>query len=390
MRIINKKYLLVIFLAGIILTGVIFLKPNHEVKLDNVILKQEVNNKTMAMYVGRDNNYEEYEGNSFPKGYRLNQNKSKCIDNNGAEINNALKEENGSISLTTNKSSYCYLYFDEKENLSNICNGSTMQECVSNENQLSKIKTIENMTNEITSELYRYHGLEVDNYICFGTDDKETCLSNQDKYLYRIIGITEEGKLKLIKNTSIGTMQWNNKSTKEDCGEDGEKCNWENSTIKTYLNADFLTDEEYIPTGWQDKIAEVNWNVGITKSFSDQPYAQKIYEKESNNKTTEASKIGLMYMSDHYYAYDDGKGATNCDDFYCNSWIFYHTAYEWTMTFVGYDSSRKEIATGIVYLDQIGTQPITSVWNVRPVFYLINKIDLKGLGTIDNPYLISN
>ena len=387
MRIINKKYLLIILLVGIIITGVIITKPKENVKLDNVILKQEISNKTFAMYVGRDNNYEEYEGNSFPKGYRLNQNKSKCIDNNGAEIDKALQEENGSISLTTNKSSYCYLYFDEKENLSNICNGSTMQECMTTNRD--KIIKIENVS-DLTSELYRYHGLDVDNYICFGIDDKETCLSNQDKYLYRIIGINKDGNLKLIKNTSIGTMQWNNILKKEDCGEDGENCTWENSTIKTYLNANFLTNEEYIPTEWQNKIAEVNWNVGITKSFSDQPYAQKIYEKESNNKTTEASKIGLMYMSDHYYAYDDGKGATNCDDFYCNSWIFYHTAYEWTMTFVGYDSSRKEIATGIVYLDQIGTQPITSVWNVRPVFYLINKIDLKGLGTIDSPYLISN
>ena len=49
-------------LVGVILTGVIVLKPNKEVRLDNVILKQDVNHKTMAMYVGRDNNYEEYNG----------------------------------------------------------------------------------------------------------------------------------------------------------------------------------------------------------------------------------------------------------------------------------------------------------------------------------------
>ena len=383
MRIINKKYLLVILLVGIILTGVIILKPNKEVQLDDVILKQEVNNKTMAMYVGRDNNYEEYEGNSFPKGYRLNQEKSKCIDNNGAEINNVLKEENGSVSLTTNKSSYCYLYFDEKENISNICNGSNMQECLTTNKE--KITTIENVS-DLTSELYRYHGLDVDNYICFGTSDKEQCLSEIDKYLYRIIGINEDGKLKLIKNTSIGTMQWNDKSTKDECGEDGENCTWENSTIKTYLNTDFLTNS--IPTGWQNKIAEVNWNVGTTKTYQNEPYAQTIYEQENKNQTSEKLKIGLMYMSDHYYAYDNGDGTTNCDDSLCNSWIFCHV-HEWTMTFIGFDSWNKAISAGIIYLSQVGSQPLIEIKSFRPVFFLVNTIKLSGLGTIDNPYLIN-
>ena len=75
-------------LVGVILPGVIISKPNKEVRLDNVILEQEVNNKTMAMYVGRDNNYEEYNGNTFPKGYSLNIDKSKCVDKEGVEIEN--------------------------------------------------------------------------------------------------------------------------------------------------------------------------------------------------------------------------------------------------------------------------------------------------------------
>ena len=261
-----------------------------------------------------------------------------------------------------------------------------MHDCMSNEDQISKIKTIENMTNEITSELYRYHGLEVDNYICFGTNNKETCLNDTDKYMYRIIGITEDGKLKLIKNTSIEKMQWNNKSTKEDCDEDGENCTWEKSTIQNYLNVDFLTNE--IPEEWQDKIAEVNWNVGVTKTYREQPYADKIYEKESSTQTTEKSKIGLMYMSDHYYAYDNGDGTTNCDDSLCNSWI--HNGREWTMTFVGFDSGYGYITSGIIYSNQIGSNPINLENNIRPVFYLINIIKLSGLGTMDNPYLIKD
>ena len=116
MRIINKKYLLAILLVGIIITGGIIFKPKENVKLDNVILKQEINNKTFAMYTETDNGYEEYNGNSFPKGQRLNKSLSKCIDKNGEEIKDAINVDNesGNISVKSNKSFSCYLYFDNK------------------------------------------------------------------------------------------------------------------------------------------------------------------------------------------------------------------------------------------------------------------------------------
>ena len=116
MRIINKKYLLIILLVGVILTGAVIMKPKEKIQLDNVILKQEVNNKTFAMYTETDNGYEEYLENSFPKGQRLNRSLSKCIDKNGEEIKDAINVENktGNISVKSNKSLSCYLYFDNK------------------------------------------------------------------------------------------------------------------------------------------------------------------------------------------------------------------------------------------------------------------------------------
>ncbi len=113
MRIINKKYLLIILLIGIILTGVIVLKPKESIQLDNVILKQEVNNNTFAMYTETDNGYEEYEGNKFPEGYALNVMESNCIDNNGNELENVLSYENGNVTITSGNTTYCYLYFDK-------------------------------------------------------------------------------------------------------------------------------------------------------------------------------------------------------------------------------------------------------------------------------------
>ena len=117
MRIINKKYLLIILLVGII-TGAVIMKPKEKIQLDNVILKQEVNNKTFAMYIKNDDAYEKYEGTKFPEGYDLNLNKSKCVDKDGVEIENVLYTKDNKVGVKSNKSFYCYLYFDlleEKE-----------------------------------------------------------------------------------------------------------------------------------------------------------------------------------------------------------------------------------------------------------------------------------
>ncbi len=68
----------------------------------------------------------------------------------------------------------------------------------------------------IQGDMYRYQGTgDVPNWICFGTT--ENCGTSDDlikKYMYRIIGITEEGKMKLIKETFVeeGTVTgfaWN-------------------------------------------------------------------------------------------------------------------------------------------------------------------------------------
>ena len=45
----------------------------------------------------------------------------------------------------------------------------------------------------------RYYGTNPDNYICFGTNNKDTCVNDTDKYMYRIIGMDKSNRFKLIK-----------------------------------------------------------------------------------------------------------------------------------------------------------------------------------------------
>ena len=423
MRIINKKYLVIILLVGVILTSVIVIKPKENFKLDIVILKQEANNKTMAMYVGKDNNYEEYNGNTFPKGYRLNLNKSRCVDKAGIEIENALYTQDNKVGVKSNKSFYCYLYFDEKENLSNICNGSTMEDCMSNSDKLNKIKTIENLSSETKGGMYRYQGQAIDvdnNYICFGTSNKDTCVNDKDHYMYRIIGIEESGRIKVIKKEALDeNISWWNDSTID--------IKWPQSNIFQAIIGDkFLTNDDYVPitndndvqTDWEDKIANNTWLYGDV-FFGDKNYnGQDFYEIETGQKEAEwvpgkdenlvsrkwtdtiQSKVSLMYISDYLISISDiaicnlyGLSDENCK----TGWIHLtnndqnspRLGYEYVMDRSGYDISYKMFTS--INIDPQGTMGrpgLNHAPSIRPTFYIIDNISLSGLGTIDNPYII--
>ncbi len=119
MRIINKKYLLIILLVGVLLTGAVIFKPNEEPELYEVKL-QDDNKKDLAIMVEQlDNSYKE--NNKIPyKGYTLNETMTKCIDNNGNEVDEEIAYENGTITISTDRTIYCYLYFDRKEEIEDL------------------------------------------------------------------------------------------------------------------------------------------------------------------------------------------------------------------------------------------------------------------------------
>ncbi len=431
MRIINKKYLLIIILVGVILTGVIILKPAKEVKLDNVILKQEVNNKTFAMYKeDDDNNYVKVEDTKFPDMYVLNLTKSKCIDNNGNELNGVLSYENDKVTITSGNTTYCYLYFDKSI-------GLEIKE--KNPNKLSE---------EIKGAMYRFQGQQSDginNYICFGTSDKDTCLKDTDHYMYRIIGIeAETGRVKVIKKEALDkAYQW-----WDDYITDIE---WPNSLIFKAINEkDFLKNVVYIPADWEEKISTNSWIYGDMLDNSDsgaKQIANGLYEIESGQKATHwyvrttaedggteyevkwngnvhytqgtklyyneesgnwtkkiDSKVSLMYLSDYSYSVGD---QAKCNYFYgdieyskCKTgWMHLSqndinsppSVYEWTVSRYGwglYDGAFLGF-----YVDGEGFTRyawlLTSSLSVRPVFYIDASQILKdGTGTITNPFII--
>ena len=92
--------------------------------------------------------------------------------------------------------------------------------------------------------MYRYKGTATqvtNNYICFGTNNTETCKSNPDNFMYRIIGVTSKAdntlglyanQFKIIKAKYLETSQeWYNGDTLD--------TKWDDSDMKTYLNIPF-------------------------------------------------------------------------------------------------------------------------------------------------------
>ncbi len=283
---------------------------------------------------------------------------------------------------------------------------------------------------------YRYVGsgavgtsTNPDNFICFGTNNKSACTANQDKYMYRVLGVFSDANgnkhVKLIKYKQM-SAKWND--TKEDV-------NWEDSTLYASLNGSgFLTNTiyDYLQnTEWSNKIENWTWIAVNTKSYEDQTnnpdyyYSSPkgIYLNEMHKTSTETlctnfnssavncnggawtnptAKIGLMYASD--YALSLGSSALAITgSTYDNratlktGWMHQSnndttkSSHEWTLA--RYGGRGGDFIAWIVFDDGIVYRgSVNYAFTVRPVFYLTNdvKITSDGDGSLENPFIIES
>ncbi len=235
------------------------------------------------------------------------------------------------------------------------------------------------LSKDLQGDMYRYQAAPADeteaaqmsNWICFGTKSKDDCTNPDtgiDKYMYRIIGITDEGQMYLIKETFLKeesgkSFTWNDKYSVDSSNtaycDDGICPEWNTSllfkringtsngetqgtgTISNNANTDIFVDSseyEYLKSGdtnsggeasdWYNLIAGHEWLYGdiaetstANKYNGDQMYAIEHGDKETTHyvgtkdNITQANytwsqkangKISLMYLHDYYYSYYDG------------------------------------------------------------------------------------
>ncbi len=233
----KKIFITTIILLLIVTTSIVFISKNKSVNatLDTVSLK-EVEKDNMFAVMFQNDNGEYTEQSTFPgENYKLNEEKSGCIDNNGEKIENSLTydSDGNKVTVSTNKTSYCYLYFDIK--------GMTTKELIESR------KSNDSLSNEPVGGMYRYQGTYdavQNNYICLKKIGQAGCSETNDSNMYRIIGITPEGNIKVIKQISYGKYAWNTKYDLNDSGSiyecDANGCSeWPDSEIYQTLNTDF-------------------------------------------------------------------------------------------------------------------------------------------------------
>ena len=394
-----KKYLIIsLVLFEVCVVHLAYKSFNNKpVKLPEVKLKEiekEKKNTYAVMIDDGNGGYTESTEDKFPtEGYKLNTEKSGCIDNEGNTIENVLSVVDNKVLVSTGSTTYCYLYFDKTMIAKDFVN--------------NPVTNVRETTGVAEDELaVRYYGTNPPNYICFGTSDKDTCVNDTDKYMYRIIGVNKSGRFKLIKKTSIEqnsnkVFYWHKEHPSDIKWNQSDLFKGLNGKIEgTYSNL-FIGNTTYVPSGWADKIETVNWKYGDivdSTSGADQA-ASGLVKVEQAWTDTVSAKIGLMYLADYYFGLS--KTGTNCSETsnstypQCvTSWMYLSqndtsapSTAEWTMSRYNWEVNGTR-AWGVHQNGYIQHWYLFGTRQVRPVFYLIPSIEVLGSGSITDPYMI--
>ena len=241
---------------------------------------------------------------------------------------------------------------------------------------------------------YRYIGSDPNNYVTFNDET------------WRIIGVFSvddgtgnvEERLKLIRDESIGNMEWDSNYTND----------WPNATLNTNLNSgDYWTNS--LSEDAKNMVGDAVWYLGGTSSYqsASNGLTSHWYSYErgttvySGRSTSWTGKVGLMYPSDYGYATSGGtttdrnaclnKELYNWDsvsDCYNNDWIF-NSAYQWTIT--PRASSYSSYVFDLGSAGYVTSNTARKTYGVRPVVFLKSNIKIiDGDGSSSNPYILQS
>ena len=255
----------------------------------------------------------------------------------------------------------------------------------------------------------------VKNFVCFGSD-ASTCPTEN---LYRIIGVFNN-QVKLIKydyakSSLLGTDGDYSKEYTDDyfSGEQGESPSsnslyyWNNDTQtntwsesnlnKINLNTNFVNN---IGTIWAKKIATTTWKVGggtyanIVTSVPKTAYQYEVGSSAST--TTYEAKIGLMYVTDYYYAANPsawtlvGYNSSDATKDYRFSkgenWL-YGGGWDWT---ISRSSDYSDNAFYVCYNGHVFYYNVSNDFGVRPSFSLESSTTyVSGSGSMSDPVRVN-
>ena len=293
-------------------------------------------------------------------------------------------------------------------------------------------------TTDLDGGNIRYYGANPNNYIYFNCSDYSNQTSSTCE-TWRIIGVFD-GKLKLIRNESIGNYSWDNKNTSTGAESANGKNDWTTARLMKLLNpSDYYTvdsndnnlgqslyynsasgkcysgqnnatvDCDFTSTGIKDTtrnmIAETTYYLGGWNSSS--VYPNEIYEYErgttvytGRTTTPWTGKIALAYPSDYGYAADLNQCKQtlyNYDNSTCtsNNWMKAiitnnGSNYGWLLTPYSSDSYDVWHVHSSGFVNYHGNA--YTAYGAVPVLSLSSELGIKsglGDGSSSNPYKLS-
>ena len=276
----------------------------------------------------------------------------------------------------------------------------------------------------------RYYGASPNNYIYFNCDD----YSNQTDTtceLWRIIGVFE-GKVKIMRNESIGSYSWDNKGTSSGAEDNNGKNNWSDARLMKMLNAGYESETggslywnrqsgtcysgatadttktcDMSSIGLKNDttrnlIAETTYSLLgwlVSDIYSDQIYNYERTDGKVYNETTRdkswTGKIALPYPSDYGYAADFGQCTQNLYS-YSDSTC---TSNNWMKSIINGDNWGWLLTPNSIYSQFVWRVNAGEVLNgystcyegmVEPVLHLGSELEIKaGDGSNSAPYQLS-
>ena len=333
------------------------------------------------------------------------------------------------------------------EYITNLYTEASKEEVTNNSITYNKAPSVNLMNDRLggtTTSLdggnIRYYGASPNNYIYFNCSDYSNQSSSTCE-VWRIIGIFD-GKVKLIRNTSIGSYSWDNKNTTTGAETDYGKNDWTTARLMKLLNpSDYYTVDtndqglgqslyydsrsgecyrsqnnaayncNFTSTGIKNAItrnliAETIWNLGGWNSTSVYSNLMYGYERGATvyhgRPTTWKGKIALAYPSDYGYAAEFGtdycnKQLGNYNDATCtsNNWmraILGTSSKGWLLTPDSQYVNHVWLvnSSGLVYGGNTYSNSLYIEKGVSPVLYLNSGVEFRdGDGSASNPYQLS-
>ena len=208
----------------------------------------------------------------------------------------------------------------------------------------------------------RYYGAYPNNYVSFNNE------------LWRIIGVID-GKIKIIRNESIGSMAWNSASSN----------NWNNASLNSYLNGEYYNG---LNSTAQGQIVSKDFSIGAV-TYNDTNLSNSINNENSKKWN---GKVALATASEYIRSNSNQSSCGNMNQLWTSiscrntTWMDNSDSW-WTL------SPDSDYSYSVFFVDLSGffdSRDVDSSRGVRPVVYLRSDVQITGGdGSQNNPYILS-